>query len=80
MNATQSPEYQALIHKLKIDHTPLKDAATITPDGTVLAWSECVVICNPKQVAQVPAHTVEIGGVRLTGDNTVADLVRALKA
>ncbi len=78
MSNAKSEEVKALIAQLKTDKTPLKKAGHITPDGTVVAWSDYAIVCKGGRKEET-AKTIVVGGKHLTEDSTVQELATALK-
>ncbi|HEY1653590.1 MAG TPA: hypothetical protein VGF86_00585 [Candidatus Tumulicola sp.] len=76
---TKSPEVVALIEKLKSNHTPLKDSTTVHEDWSIIFSSKHYVLIIKTDPPIEPSKNFEIRGKHLTGENTVADVVEALK-
>lgn len=83
----KSPEVAALIEKLKSDHTPLKHSTTIHEDWSVIFSSKHYVLIiktdppldPPGTPPPINPKAFEIHGKQFTEENTVADVISALK-
>ena len=78
MNA-KSPEVVALIEKLKANNTPLKDSNTVHEDWSIIFSSKHYVLIIKTDPPIEPTKNFEVRGKHLTEENTVADVVAALK-
>jgi hypothetical protein len=72
-------QLQDILRNLRNDKTKLKDVKnTVTARGYVLAWSRYAIIVKATRAEAGRSEPITINRKRITEENTVADLVKAL--